>query len=453
MKMKRGELVGFNNCTGYRYDHKTKTLSINEEEAETVRYIFDRYCAGVGCTVIAHELNAKGLLTIKSRPWQESTVRGIIKNEKYKGDCCLGKSITLDPISKRRVDNRGEEEMYYVRDHHEPIVSAEIFEKAQEIMNKRYSRATPVEPFKRQRLTRQFSFSCMMKCGFCDSTYTRRTWHSSTTHNKTIWQCMANSKKGKKYCPDSKGISEDVIEKAFLESYRLLTSSNRDVADEFMKRMRKALDAKSIEDRVKELSQKEYNIKRRRKRLLDRFLNDYIDKDLYEETDQQLKKELQEVDEQKAAMADSQEQESQLRKRFEMFDKLVHQNVIMQEFDREVFESIVEKVIIGGYDEDGNKDPYKITFVYKTGVTDDVTGAKDKYETKKKPGRKKGSSSKNVNLSCDLKSRGENRINACSQSVEQQVIAYPDTGRDACGMRDAVAEEQPKIQSRYSCKD
>ena len=31
-----------------------------------------------------------------------------------------------------------------------------------------------------------------------------------------------------------------------------------------------------------------------------------------------------------------------------------------QEFDRGIFESIIEKVIVGGYDEDGNKDPYKI---------------------------------------------------------------------------------------------
>ena len=42
MKMKRGELVGFQGCLGYDYDVVTKSLSINEEGAETVRYIFDR---------------------------------------------------------------------------------------------------------------------------------------------------------------------------------------------------------------------------------------------------------------------------------------------------------------------------------------------------------------------------------------------------------------------------
>jgi len=56
MKMKRGELVGYNGCLGYDYDSETKTISINDEEAEIVRYIFRRYVEGSGCFVIAKEL-------------------------------------------------------------------------------------------------------------------------------------------------------------------------------------------------------------------------------------------------------------------------------------------------------------------------------------------------------------------------------------------------------------
>ena len=40
MKMKRGELVGYNGCLGYDYNKEDKSISINEEEAEIVRYIF-----------------------------------------------------------------------------------------------------------------------------------------------------------------------------------------------------------------------------------------------------------------------------------------------------------------------------------------------------------------------------------------------------------------------------
>lgn len=52
MKMQRGELVGFHGCLGYDYDKENKTISINEDEAEIVRYIFRRYLEGAGGSVI-----------------------------------------------------------------------------------------------------------------------------------------------------------------------------------------------------------------------------------------------------------------------------------------------------------------------------------------------------------------------------------------------------------------
>lgn len=138
MKMKRGELVGFQGCLGYDYHKDTKTITVNEEEAEIVRYIFNRYIEGAGGSVIAHELENLGYRTkYGSSIWVQSTVIGIIKNEKYKGDLLLGKTFTVDPISKRRLENFGEEDKFYIRNHHEPIISEEVFEKAQEILARR----------------------------------------------------------------------------------------------------------------------------------------------------------------------------------------------------------------------------------------------------------------------------------------------------------------------------
>jgi hypothetical protein len=62
---------------------------------------------------------------------------GIINNEKYKGDILLGKTFTVDPISKRRLENLGEEDRYYIHDHHEPIITEEQFERAQEMRRRR----------------------------------------------------------------------------------------------------------------------------------------------------------------------------------------------------------------------------------------------------------------------------------------------------------------------------
>ncbi|SCJ17671.1 Recombinase [uncultured Eubacterium sp.] len=133
MKMKRGEMVGSHRCFGYEVDKETRQLKIVEEEATAVRYIFNRYLEGAGGRVIANELNKKGIFTINNVEWSVPTVLGIIKNEKYKGDMLQGKTFTIDPISKRRIHNNGEEDKYYVIDQHEPIVSKEIFDKAQKL--------------------------------------------------------------------------------------------------------------------------------------------------------------------------------------------------------------------------------------------------------------------------------------------------------------------------------
>ncbi len=47
--------------------------------------------------------------------WHDTGVLGIIKNEKYKGDVLQGKTFTVDPISKRRLDNYGEEDQFYIK--------------------------------------------------------------------------------------------------------------------------------------------------------------------------------------------------------------------------------------------------------------------------------------------------------------------------------------------------
>jgi hypothetical protein len=206
MKMQRGELVGFQGCLGYDYHKEDKSITINEEEAEIVRYIFRRYTEGAGGSVIARELQNLGYKTKRGGTvWPETTVIGIIKNEKYKGDVLLGKTFTLDPISKRRLDNFGEEDQFYIHEHHEPIISEEMFEKAQEILKRRAKPRRIGADGKREKFSRKYSFSCMLECGFCGSTLTRRNWHSGSEYNKVIWQCVTATKKGKKFCLTARG--------------------------------------------------------------------------------------------------------------------------------------------------------------------------------------------------------------------------------------------------------
>ena len=388
MKMKRGELVGFQGCLGYDYDVLTKSLSINEEGAKVVRYIFERYVAGAGSTMIARELNEQGIMTIRGNPWTSSSVMGIVNNEKYKGDILLGKTFTVDPISKRRLENLGEEDRFYIRDHHEPIVSEETFARAQEIRNRRNGGRKSATPGKREKYSRQYAFSCMLECGFCGSSLSRRRWHSSSKYKKTIWQCVKSTKSGKRYCPDSKGIPEQVIEEAFIESYRMLCTDNKDVLEEFLHRVEKALGEESIEDKI--IKEQKYvdNIQNKRKKLLDSYLKGIVSQDIYEETDVGFERKLSNAKAKLKLLDQQKDDEASLQRRLKDFKKALTNNEILEEFDRGIFESIIEKVIVGGYDKDGNKDPYKLTFIYKTGFKNEIGNSKERFDKSKNIGDK-----------------------------------------------------------------
>ena len=113
MKALRGEMIGAQECLGYDYSVEKGNIIINAEEADIVRYIFRRYLEGAGATVIGHELDEMGCATKRgNKQWNSSTVLGILKNEKYRGDVLMGKTYTVDPISKRRMHNYGEEDQY-----------------------------------------------------------------------------------------------------------------------------------------------------------------------------------------------------------------------------------------------------------------------------------------------------------------------------------------------------
>ena len=367
MKMQRGEMVGFVGCLGYDYDQEKKIITINEEEAETVRYIFKRYLDGMGAFTIAHELEDMKVKTkYGNSRWHDTTVMGILKNEKYIGDLRMGKTFTVDPISKRRLDNKGEEDQFYVKDHHEPIIEREAFEKVQEILSRRSKKKGPGN---REKLSRKYAFSSMIECGFCGSSFTRKSWNASTIYKKPGWQCVGFVRRGKKFCPDSKGVDEDAIEAAFIESYKRLTQDDKGALDAFLQTVEQTLTENNASREIERINKDIALLESKRKKLVDMHIEGIIDRDIYEEKLTTMNDKLSFLKDKRTDYQNAAKTEKDTRKRIDEFREALNSHAILEEFDRNVFESIVSKVIIGSVDEEGNKDPYAITFIYKSGFT------------------------------------------------------------------------------------
>lgn len=385
MKMKRGELVGFNGCLGYDYHPDTKSITVNEQEAETVRFIYNMYLQGYGSSTIAKRLTEMGVKNKLGKvEWHDHGVMGIIKNEKYKGDILLGKTFTVDRISKRRLANMGEEDRYYIRDHHEPIVSREVWDKADEIRLKRVKPRLMENTGNRERYTRQFTFSSMLECGYCGHKLSRRTRHQTTTTKKPVWQCMNVIKNGISSCPNCKAIDEVIIENAFVDAFQLLADNFDDVLDSVLNTIEDVLKDDTELKRVKQLEKDISSIETKKSRLTDLLIDGKIEQEDYDEKKLSFQRKLHQMTEEKAYLEENIGQQKNISKRMDQLRKTLENEDILDEFDRIVFESIVEKVIVGGYDENGNPSPYKLTFVLKCNQDLKVNDAKAEYRSKQK---------------------------------------------------------------------
>ena len=154
-------------------------LVVNEEQAQTVRRIYELFLRGETPCGIARQLTAEGVPTPSgAQGWSRHTVKSILTNEKYKGDALLQKVFTVDFLTKRKKLNEGEVPQYYVEGSHEGIISAELYEQAQARFDEGRQDA-PSEPLFAGRLT----------CGLCGGVYEPRVLHSTHGFRKALWQC------------------------------------------------------------------------------------------------------------------------------------------------------------------------------------------------------------------------------------------------------------------------
>jgi len=382
MKFKRGELMGFNGCLGYDYHQEDKSISMNEEEAEIVCWIFDRYNQGYGAYTIAKDLTRLGKKNKKKIvKWTDSGILGIVRNEKYKGDLLLGKTYTVDPISKRRLENMGEEDQFYIKNHHEAIVTEEEWNKAQEIRKSRYGKNTSVIEGTREKHSCKFAFSSICECAYCGTKLTRRAHNQDTQHKKPVWQCRTASNKGKSNCPHSKTIDESILENAFVETFQLLADNFDDVLDSVLASIEIELSNNDNSDKLKRVDKSLSAMETKRKKLTDMLLDDRILKEAYDERYDEYTQKIKHIKQELEILTLNVDAKKDVGRRMKDLRARISEVKIIDKFDRCVFESVVKKVMVGEINEDGISDPYKITFVLKRLAADySVSDTKKRYK-------------------------------------------------------------------------
>lgn len=255
-RAKEGKVhFAYSRFLGYREGPDGKPM-IDEEQADTVKFIFNEYLLGSSLADIAKSLTAKGIKTPSGKSgWNGSTVRTILSNEKYKGDALLNKTYISDCISKKVKKNNGERPMYYVENNHPAIIDKDTFNRVQEELARRTSKRKVKQvgtKTEQGKYSSKYALTELLICGECGTPYRRCTWTASG-EKKIVWRCINRLDYGKKYCHHSPTIEESVLQNAIVTAIMNNAHQSSDVLSILKEHIRIGIQADEIEDNSLEL--------------------------------------------------------------------------------------------------------------------------------------------------------------------------------------------------------
>jgi site-specific DNA recombinase len=294
----------------FGYDLIEGNLIVNDE-SKWVKYIFDRYNS-IGGTNIAKELNRKGIKTKKGEVWSDYSVRYVIRNPIYKGMVRWNYETTA---KGKRTKTNEEITVEYMQKDFQPIISAEQFDHAQQLLKKRSVQAFRSDNF--------YPFTGILKCGQCGYPYAG-AFRQMKNKIHRFYKCKGRFSLG--IC-DSQAIAEDAIENEVLKRIQMYDTLIH-VKDDVDK-----------DDLNKQLTQ----LNRRKERTEELYIDGDIRKDRYTKMMQSIKEEETKIINELSSASDNKDIRLILKNILEYWHEFTFEE--KKEAMQSLFKSITIKIV------------------------------------------------------------------------------------------------------------
>ena len=207
--IKNGHVLG--NDKLYGYDKKDCVLTVNEEEAEIIRIIFDLYGnQRLGTRTISKRLMELGYTSREGNAFNTLTIRHILENPKYKGWYCGNKSQSVDYRTKRNILLDESEWVTYPDPSIPAIVSEELWNRANILYKRR--REEMKSHSSGISFHNRYPYSAKIYCEEHGTTFHRQVIQTKKGQQE-VWQCKVYRSHGRAACsaPQIRSSDLDVI--------------------------------------------------------------------------------------------------------------------------------------------------------------------------------------------------------------------------------------------------
>ena len=295
--IKNGHVLGNDKLWGY--DKKDCVLTINEAEAQIVRRIFDLYAnRQIGIRRISRILFDEGYTGRQGSAFNESTIRHILCNPKYKGWYCANKSQTVDYRSKRKIFLNESEWVMYPDPSVPAIVSEELWDRA----NTLYKRRS--EQMMSHRAAAQFHnrypYSGKIICEEHNTSFHRQVLKSSRGE-KEVWQCKVYRSHGRAAC-SAPQLRTTELDQIMARIFNHLTQDKQAIINTVIKAIQSVPDERNYQQDALRLEEDLSAIHAKKDRLLEMSIADAITIDEFKKRNDSFNEQAQQLEKQLAIL-------------------------------------------------------------------------------------------------------------------------------------------------------
>lgn len=277
----------------YGYDLNEGTLTVNDETSKVVKMIYDLFLDGLGYRAIKNKLEELKIPSpLGKDTWVVSTIKNILKSEKYKGCLCQQKWITESNLTKKRKRNKDATKFVYLEDTHDAIVTKEVWDRVQAEMENRANIYKHKTNNRKGRYSAKYPYSSKLICGKCGDTFKRKIWnkHKDGTYTH-CWGCSNRFDNGVSAC-DNKMIPEYILDAIMGKIIDSLKQNKDEVLMALDMALNESIKDKDYTKQINDLELEIKKIKNRDDSLLDLMLDGTITKEAYKDKKQKIDNDL-----------------------------------------------------------------------------------------------------------------------------------------------------------------
>ena len=336
-KMERGDYLL--KVAPYGYERYERTLIVNEAEAVIVRRIYADYTSGKSTRQIADELNEENVpRKDPAVSWKRTAVEYILSNEKSIGDQMYLKRYRTDTFPFVRVRNHGEHVYYYVEETHEPIVTKTIFEYAQKLRTSRVPKCVTTA-------SEYTPLSGAIHCGECGKVFrivnrAKSVQWACRTHHKNVAECP------------TKCVPEAEVIRAFTEMYNKLKANRKIIITPIINQLvtlKNRISAQSVE--FAELDRQIMLVNDQLALIADLKQKQMIDEETFRRKSNELNNSMSSLRSKRRLFLNNSQADqaiADMKRLASIIDKGPDK---IDELDEELFDSLVEDIIVDTSDE------------------------------------------------------------------------------------------------------